>query len=92
MNLKQKLSKKRPKIIKDLHHKKSFVCVCVCMYKWLILTKYIYIFENNDTEVIVDGIVTLSLNEKHIEEKLGPNIYQSSKINMTQYTKSTDMN
>ena len=28
-------------------------------------------FENNDIEVIVDGIATLSLNEKHIKEKLG---------------------
>ena len=50
------------------------------------------IFGNNDIEVIVDGIVTLCLNEKHIEEKLGHKIYQSSKINMTQYIKSTDMN
>ena len=29
------------------------------------------IYENNDIEVIVDGIGTLWLNEKHIEEKLG---------------------
>ena len=28
-------------------------------------------YENNDTEVIVDGIGTLWLNEKHIEEKFG---------------------
>ena len=28
-------------------------------------------YENNDIEVIVDGIGTLWLNEKHIEEKLG---------------------
>ena len=28
-------------------------------------------YENNETEVIVDGIGTLWLNEKHIEEKLG---------------------
>ena len=28
-------------------------------------------YENNGTEVIVDGIDTLWLNEKHIEEKLG---------------------
>ena len=27
--------------------------------------------ENNNIEVIVDGIGTLWLNEKHIEEKLG---------------------
>ena len=29
-------------------------------------------FEKNDIEVIVDGIGTLWLNEKHIEETLGP--------------------
>ena len=28
-------------------------------------------YESNDIEVIVDGIGTLWLNEKHIEEKLG---------------------
>ena len=28
-------------------------------------------YENNDIEVIVDGIGMLWLNEKHIEEKLG---------------------
>ena len=28
-------------------------------------------YENNDIEVIVDGIGTLWLNQKHIEEKLG---------------------
>ena len=28
-------------------------------------------YENNDIEVIVDGIGTLWLNEKHIEETLG---------------------
>ena len=28
-------------------------------------------YENNDIEVIVDGIATLGLNEKHMEEKLG---------------------
>ena len=28
-------------------------------------------YECNDTEVIVDGIGTLWLNERHIEEKLG---------------------
>ena len=27
-------------------------------------------YENNDIEVIVDGISTLWLNEKHVEEKL----------------------
>ena len=28
-------------------------------------------YENNDTEVIVDGIGTFWLNQKHIEEKIG---------------------
>ena len=28
-------------------------------------------YKNNDIKVIVDGIGTLWLNEKHIEEKLG---------------------
>ena len=28
-------------------------------------------FENNDIEVIIDGVNTLWLNEKHIEEQLG---------------------
>ena len=28
-------------------------------------------YENNDIEVIVEGIATLWLNEKHVEEKLG---------------------
>ena len=27
--------------------------------------------ENNDKEVIIDGVNTLWLNEKHIEEQLG---------------------
>ena len=39
------------------------------MYKWLILAKKTY--ENNDIEVIVDGIGTLWLNKKPVEEKLG---------------------
>ena len=28
-------------------------------------------FENNDIEVIIDGVNTLRLNEKHTEEQLG---------------------
>ena len=39
------------------------------MYKWLILANKTY--ENNDIEVIVDGIGTLWLHEKRVEEKLG---------------------
>ena len=42
----------------------------MCVYiKWLILAKKT--FKNNGIEVIVDGIGTLWLNEKHIEQKLG---------------------
>ena len=39
------------------------------MYNLVNIDKKIY--ENNDIEAIVDGIGTLQLNEKHIEEKLG---------------------
>ena len=39
------------------------------MYKMVDISKETC--ENNDIEVIVDGIGTLWLNEKHIEEKLG---------------------
>ena len=47
----------------------SIIKKCFCVYfckKWLILpaTKH----ENNAIEVIVDDIVTLWLNEKHMEE------------------------
>ena len=38
------------------------------MYKIVYIGKET--FENNDIEVIVDGIGTLWLNEKHMEEKL----------------------
>ena len=41
----------------------------VCMYKMVDISKKTY--ENNDIEIIVDGIGTLWLSEKHIEEKLG---------------------
>ena len=47
---------------------------------------------SNDIEVIVDCIDTLWLNEKHVEEKLGHKIYQSSQTNIIQYVKSTDVN
>ena len=40
--------------------------MCVCI-KWLMLAKKTY--ENNNIEVIVDGIGMLWLNENHIEEK-----------------------
>ena len=45
--------------------KKNF---CMRIYKMVDISKETY--ECNDTEVIVDGIGTLWLNEKHIEEKL----------------------
>ena len=41
----------------------------MCMYKMVDITKEAY--KNNSIEVIVDGIGTLWLNEKHVEEKLG---------------------
>ena len=41
----------------------------MCMYKMVDITKEAY--KNNNIEVIVDGIGTLWLNEKHVEEKLG---------------------
>ena len=54
-----------------LRNQKSCVCVCVCVctYKMVDISKKSY--ENNDIEVIVDGIGMLWLNEKHIEQKLG---------------------
>ena len=39
------------------------------MYKMININKETY--ENNNIEAIINGIDTLSLNEKHIEEKLG---------------------
>ena len=48
---------------------KTFYFFQCAWIKWLILAKKT--FENNDIEVIVDGIAMLSLNEKHIKEKLG---------------------
>ena len=39
------------------------------MYKMVDIDKETY--ENNDIEVIVDGVGTLWLYEKHIEEELG---------------------
>ena len=47
---------------------KTFISF-VCMYKMVDIGKEAY--ENNDKEVIVDGIGTLCLKEKHIEEELG---------------------
>ena len=47
---------------------KTFYFFQCAWIKWLILAKKT--FENNGIEVIVDGIGTLSLNQKHIKEKL----------------------
>ena len=46
------------------------------------------IFESNDIEVIVHGIGTLWLNEKHVEEKLGHRNLPVITNNMTQYKKA----
>ena len=62
----------------------------MCMYKMFNIDKETY--ENNNIEAIIDGIGTLWLNEKHIEEKLGHKIYQPSQTNMIKYIKNTDMN
>ena len=40
-----------------------------CLYKMFNITKEK--LENNDTEVIIDSVNALWLNEKNIEEKLG---------------------
>ena len=39
-----------------------------CMYEMVDITKEA--FENNDIELIIDGVNTLWLNERHIEKKL----------------------
>ena len=55
----KKLSAKKSKIIKHLHHQKTF---CVCMYKLVDIGKETY--KSNGIKVIVDSIGTLWLNEK----------------------------
>ena len=66
----KKHCKKQPKITEHFTQSKILcVCVCVCTYKMVDISKKSY--ENNDIEVIVDGIGMLWLNEKHIEQKLG---------------------
>ena len=49
-------------------------------------------YESNDIEVIVDGIGTLWLNEKHIEEKLGHKNLPVITNQYEPYIKSTGMN
>ena len=68
----KKYCKKQPKITEHFTQSKILcvcVCVCVCTYKMVDISKKSY--ENNDIEVMVDGIGMLWLNEKHIEQKLG---------------------
>ena len=65
---KKKLSEKQSKVIKYWHHQK-ILFVFVCMYEMVDIGKKTY--ENNDIEVIADGIALLWLNEKNMEEKLG---------------------
>ena len=62
----------------------------MCMYKMVDISKKAY--ENNDIEVIVDGVGMLWLNEKHIKKSQVIKTYQSTQTNMIQYTKSTDKN
>ena len=47
------------------------VCVCVCVYVYKLVHIGKETYENNDIEVMVDGIGMLWLNEKRLEEKLG---------------------
>ena len=42
--------------------------VFLCIYKMADITKEA--FESNDIEVIIDGVNTLWINEKHIEKKI----------------------
>ena len=67
MSLKQKNKvQKSQKLLNICTIKKNF---CVCMYKLVDIGKETY--KSNGIKVIVDGIGTLWLNEKQIEEKLG---------------------
>ena len=56
------------------HSWENLIFVCVCIYKWLILPKkYLktMILMKMKTEVVIDGVNTLWINEKHVEEQLG---------------------
>ena len=61
MSLKQKLSEKQSKLIGCFYVIKKIIFF-VCMYKMVDINKETY--NNNEIEVIVDGIGTLWLNEK----------------------------
>ena len=49
-------------------------------------------FENNDIEVIIDGVNTLWLNKKHIEEQLGHNNLPEITNKYDKRYKNTDLN
>ena len=49
-------------------------------------------FENNDIEVIIDGVNTLQLNKKHIEEQLGHNNLPEITNKYDKIYKNTDLN
>ena len=49
-------------------------------------------FENNDIEVIIDGVNTLWLNKKHIEEQLGHNNLPEITNKCDKIYKNTDLN
>ena len=49
-------------------------------------------FENNDIEVIIDGVNTLWLNKKHIEEQLGHKHLPAIANKYDKIYKNTDMN
>ena len=48
--------------------------------------------ENSDIEVVIDGLNTLWLNEKHIEEQLVHKNVAAITSKYNKYTKNTDMN
>ena len=49
-------------------------------------------FENNNIEVIIDGVNTLWLNKKHIEEQLGHKNLPAIANKYDKIYKNTDMN
>ena len=58
---------KTVKIIKHFMSSKKIIFFS-CMYEMVDITKEA--FENNDIELIIDGVNTLWLNERHIEKKI----------------------
>ena len=49
-------------------------------------------FENNDIEVIIDGVNTFWLNKKHIEEQLGHKHLPEITSKYDKIYKNTDLN